>query len=454
MLRALGLVLFAVIVAALLYAGITFPPVMAGMAAKTMCSCMFVGGRTEASVREKELKVFPGLSRAGMDIDLRDSTVSATIFWKTSKAIFRNGLGCTLLATASEEQVRAQEILLPPKPRLQDSVSWPSGNMMATERDSARRTLLDNVVAKGFQDAEPGRPKNTSAIIVVHEGKIIAERYAVGVDRNARLMGWSMTKSITNALIGILVQDKKLTLEQPAPVPAWKDDERRHITLNNLLQATSGLKWSESYFIPTSSFHDMFIRSDDKAAYAESMQRESAPGEVYEYSSGTTNILSAIIRRTVGDEEYYKLPYEKLFYKIGMNRAVIEPDASGTFVASSYSWATARGWARFGMLYLNDGVWNGERILPEGWVRYTSTPSSAATRGEYGAQWHLNAGASGNVSIRKYPNLPADAFWADGFEEQWVMVIPSKKLVVVRLGISHHGAGVPVMVEEILQALR
>ncbi|MEJ7646826.1 MAG: serine hydrolase [Chryseolinea sp.] len=454
MLKALAFFLLAIVGGLLFYVGITFPPVMSGMAAKTTCSCMFLGGRSEASIREKELQVFPGLSSASINIDERDSTVSATILWKTSKAIFRKGLGCTLLAEASEEEVRSQQIAISLSAPAQDSLDWPTGDVMFELRlDSTRQKLIDEAIAQGFRDEEPDRPKFTSAIIVVYDGKIIGEKYAAGVDRNARLMGWSMTKSITNALVGILVKDDKLTLDAPAPVPEWKDDERGKITLNNLLQATSGLKWSESYFIPTSSFHGMFIRSDDKGGYAASMSAESAPGEKFEYSSGTTNILSAIIRRTTGDQQYYKFPYERLFSKIGMNSAIIEPDASGTFVGSSYSWATARDWARFGMLYLNDGVWNGERILPKGWVEYTTTPSSAALRGEYGAQWHLNVGAPEDDQNRKIPTLSLDAFWADGFEEQWVMVIPSRKLVVVRLGASHHGAAFPKLVAKIIEAL-
>jgi CubicO group peptidase (beta-lactamase class C family) len=136
-----------------------------------------------------------------------------------------------------------------------------------------------------------------------------------------------------------------------------------------------------------------------------------------------------------------------------MNHTIIEPDPSGTYVGSSYAFASARDWARFGLLYLNDGVWNGERILPEGWVAYSSTPSPAAKLGEYGAQWWLNHGAEGNPEMRKYPGLPQDAFWADGFEEQYVMVIPSKKLVIVRLGVSHHGFDFTKLAVDIQKAL-
>ncbi|MFM7194555.1 MAG: serine hydrolase domain-containing protein, partial [Bacteroidota bacterium] len=160
---------------------------------------------------------------------------------------------------------------------------------------------------------------------------------------------------------------------------------------------------------------------------------------VFEYSSGPTNIISRIVRKTIGDLDYHRFPYRRLFRKIGMNGMIVEPDPSGTFVGSSYSYAPARDWARFGLLYLHDGVWQGRRILPEGWVSYTSTPAPAALRGEYGAQWWLNAGAPGNPADRTYPDVPTDSFQCEGFDGQYVFVIPSKELVVVRLGLTQNG---------------
>ena len=435
----LALTVVVLFIGALIFIVVTFPPIMTGMAAKTMCSCVYVAGRTPQSVVEKELQVFPGLSSAHVTFS-KDSTVSATILWKTSKAIFRKGLGCTLLAEAEESQVRSQSIKLPTPPSTnQDTIPWPMGNLtLDSFGGGSKNNTLTKVLDDAFMENDPEKPMNSLAVVIVHNGEIIAERYADGFHMNSKLMGWSMTKSITNSLIGILVNEGKLSVDSPAPIQEWQGDERKNITLNNLLQASSGLEWSESYFSPTSTFHRMFTHSDDKAAYARTMALKANPGEQFVYSSGTTLILSGIIRQALGDEYYHKFPYEKLFYRIGMNTAILEPDASGTFVGSSYCYASARDWARFGLLYLNDGVWNGERILPEGWVKYTTTPASSAEVGQYGAQWWLNAGARNNMDNRKYPKIPADAYWADGFEEQFVMVIPSKKLVVVRLGISHH----------------
>ncbi len=180
---------------------------------------------------------------------------------------------------------------------------------------------------------------------------------------------------------------------------------------------------------------------------------KSKPNKFFEYSSGTANLLSKIIRQSLGDSLYYRFPYERLFYKIGMYHTLLEPDASGTFVGSSCGYGSARDWARFGLLYLNDGVWNGERILPEGWVKYSSTPVPAAPIGQYGAQFWLNAGAKDNYEKSYHPGIPHDEFGAEGFEEQSVFIIPSQKLVVVRLGISHHGFDIVGLTQKIMSAL-
>ncbi|MEO7988819.1 MAG: serine hydrolase [Chryseolinea sp.] len=444
-----------ILLVALIYVAVTFPPVMAGMVSKTVCSCVYIAGRTVESVKEKELQVFPGLSSAGVEMNNVDSTVVATILWAKSKAIFRQGLGCTLLSEKSEEEVRNQEFNLAATPNTnQDSLLWPNGNLIPDSLlENVNYDAIDKALADAFVDIDPKKPANTLGVVVLYDGQIVGEKYAVGFNQHSKLMGWSMTKSITNALIGILVKDGKLKIEEPAPVSEWKDDDRKQITLNNLLQASSGLEWSESYFVPTSDFHNMFIKSDDKGEYAANRKLKHAPNTVFEYSSGTTNILSRMIRQQLGDSAYHAFAYDRLFYKIGMNNTILEPDASGTFVGSSYCYGTGRDWARFGLLYLNDGVWNNERILPEGWVKYTITANTTSEIGEYGAQWWLNVGMKNNSAIRKYPELPTDAYWADGFEEQYVMVIPSKKLVITRLGVSHHGFDFTKMALGIIDAL-
>ena len=429
--------LLIVIAYALYYA----PAVMTGMAAKTMCSCVFVMNRTPESVLEKEFRVFPGLDLTDPQINRDDFSVTTRILWKQGKAIYREGLGCTLLAERPEREVRNQAIETPNLnfPANIDSVAWPMGDRIdSTSLKGIDYDALHRAIDQAFADIDPENPVNTHGVVVLYDGHLIGEKYAPGFDHRSRLMGWSMTKSITNALMGIMVKEGYFKVDDPAPIAEWQNDERKNITINHLLQASAGLEWKEGYFDPASDFHTMFIRSDDKARFAASREQESKPGSVFEYSSGTTNIISRIIREKIGDANYYKYPYEMLFQKIGMYRAIIEPDASGTFVASSYGYASARDWARFGLLYLNDGVWNGERILPEGWVKYSTTPAPAAPMREYGAQIWLNRGAANDPSKCKYPGLPNDAFVFDGFEENSVVVIPSRRVVVARLGVTHN----------------
>jgi CubicO group peptidase (beta-lactamase class C family) len=434
------IILVLIILVVLLYVLVTFPPILRGMAAKTMCSCVFVSARSPESVVAKELQVFPGLADVPLQISHSDSTVTASLLWQESKAIYRKGLGCTLLAEADEKAVRNQRFNTYHRPLIvTDTIPWPAGDRTAsTEHLRIHREAIDRIVNRAFIEKDPGKPAHTHAVVVVYNGEIVSEKYAEGFDRNSILMGWSMTKSITNALVGILVKEGKLNVHAAAPVQAWQEDDRKNITLNHLLQATSGLEWSESYFNPGADFHNMFIHSDDKAAYAISRDPKHPPGSFFQYSGGTTNILSKIIRQSVGEEQYHRFPYEALFSKIGMHHTWMEPDASGTFVASSYGYASARDWARLGLLYLNDGLWSGERILPEGWVKYSTTPAPAAKKREYGALIWLNLGEEGNPENVQFPGLPHEAIIFSGFEENYVVIIPSKKLVVVRLGVTHN----------------
>src|SRR5687767_10894062 len=209
-LKILSLSLLGLLLLTLIYVFITFPPVMAGMAAKTMCSCVYVSARTPQSVKEKELRVFPGLSSSTIIVNDADSSVTATVFWKTSKAIFRKGLGCTLLAQQSEEEVRAQKFLLAEVPQIgQDSVPWPSGNKMINAiQPDVNYNLIDQAIEKSFAESDPERPVNTHAVVIVYKNQIIGERYADGFNKNSKLMGWSMTKSIVNALVAVLVKEK------------------------------------------------------------------------------------------------------------------------------------------------------------------------------------------------------------------------------------------------------
>ncbi|MFZ2905018.1 MAG: serine hydrolase [Cyclobacteriaceae bacterium] len=412
-------------------------PILAGYGAKNLCSCVTLGGRQPEDIIKNELG--GGLLRFGsFEFHREDSSATGSVFgFAKRKAIYRNGLGCTLVSEMEEEKLRGQKFLLATLPSAdQDTIPWPSGNRI---QDTLILDYDQEKINRAINEAfsEPGEEKNrrTRAILIVYNGRIITEKYADGFNKNSRLLGWSMTKSLTNAYLALLVKEEKLSLNDRAPIDEWRKDNRNAITLNNLMQMSSGLAWEEIYSGPSDATN-MLFKKKDAGIFAAHASLTHQPDSNFYYSSGTTNILSWIIRSKVGDSAYYSFPYDHLFYKIGMNSMVLEPDAGGTFVGSSFAYATARDWARFGILYLNDGMWGNERILPEGWVEYSSTPARNAKRGEYGAQFWLNAGEPGNPQNRMYPDVPADLFWADGYEGQNVFIIPSKNLVVVKLSLS------------------
>jgi hypothetical protein len=410
-------------------------PIIAGYGAKNLCSCVFVAGRDPKQVIAQELGA--ALVNLGTyEAHYEDSSATASVFGLSErKAIYRKGLGCTLVSEISEEELRHQKINVIRKPLVnQDTIAWPQGNKM---NDSVYNKVekLNAVVNATFAEPDKENPVNTRAVIVIQNGIILAEKYGPTFNPNTKLIGWSMTKTITNAIVGVLVKQGKLKVENPAPVSEWANDERKKITLHNLLQASSGLAWDEIYGGPSTATN-MLFRKKDAGAFAAQSKVAVAPNTKWYYSSGTTNIISRITKQTIGDADYHSFAYRELFNKIGAYSMIIEPDASGTFVGSSFSYATTRDWARFGVLYLNDGVWNNERILPEGWVKYSTTPAEAAPQGEYGAQIWLNAGNKNNPMDKRFPDVPNDMYLMDGFEGQSVVMVPSRKVVIVRLGLS------------------
>jgi CubicO group peptidase (beta-lactamase class C family) len=286
------------------------------------------------------------------------------------------------------------------------------------------------VLDDAFSEPDPENPRRARAVVVVHNGWVVAERYADEVSPETPLIGWSMTKSITHALVGIAVGDGLMFLEDPLPVPEWDGagDPRAAITLDQALRMSTGLEFGEVYSDFTSDVVRMLTLAEDAGGLAADKRLEVPPGSRWEYSSGTTNLVARSMREALGDDElYWGFPYHRLFDPVGMHSAILETDPSGNFVGSSFGYATARDWARFGLLYLNDGVWNGQRILPEGWVEYGVTPTPGAPRKEYGAHWWLNAGG-------QFDGVPLDEYRASGYDGQYIMVVPSRNTVIVRLG--------------------
>ncbi len=405
-------------------------PIITGYGAKNLCSCAYISNRTAEDVIKNELGAFP-LSLGSFKLNPEDSSASATVWGMArKKAIYREGLGCTLINEVEEETLRSQTFRRPDFPYQPDTLAWPLGDIIS---DSLQADInynqLNNTLEAAFEETDPEALKVTRAVVVLHKGQLIAEKYAPGFDPETPQLSWSMAKSVTNALVGILVKQGKLDLYNRASVPEWDDpeDPRHAITLDHLMRMSSGLDWDEIYALPSSATN-MLFKDASMGATAAAVSAATEPDEVWNYSSGTTNIISRIVREAIGEQSYWTFPQDELFYKIGISSAIWEPDASGTFVGSSYLWMTPRDWARFGLLYLNDGIWNGERILPEGWVDYSSTPTPAAPNGIYGAQFWRN-GSPGN-----FPDIPEDTYYASGYQGQAVMIIPSQDLVIVRLG--------------------
>ncbi len=417
-------------------------PIGTGYVAKYLCSAIFISGRNPDSVfREDVAPVNPLAAVVSLNIDRPNKRVTADSFGLfKAAAVYREGCGCTLAVGASEEDLRKQDIAAAvSQKKFPDDLPWPEGNgeIARPLPPGVDEAKLSKALDNAFAESGSKKLKYTRAVLVVYDGRLIAERYALGFDRNMPLLGWSMSKSITNALVGILVKNGKLSLKEPAPVPEWQKegDPRKRITLDQLLRMSSGLEFEEVYK-PLYDATKMLYGSYDFAAYAASKPLAAPLDTKWSYSSGTANIISRIVRMEA-DKNYrnsFTFMREELFDRIGMQSAVPEPDPSGTYVGSSYTFATPRDWARFGLLYLQDGVWNGERILPEGWVRYTTTPTPGAPKGEYGAHFWLNAGPASDSGKRRWPSSPADAYSADGYQEQKIIVIPSKKLVLVRFG--------------------
>lgn len=410
-------------------------PTATGYVAHNACSAVFVSGRDEAQIAAEDLA---RQSYVSFVVDREQERVRATVLGLAARtAVYRPGLGCVLAVDADPEVLRAQGF--EPMRAAASAAPWPNGDGDETRPDppGLDRAALDAAVAAGFDEPNPASLRRTRAVVVIHDGVLVAERYAAGFDKHTPQLGWSMSKSVTSALVGVLVGRGALEPRAPAPVPAWADDPRKAVTLDQLLRMSSGLEFEERYGMLADATH-MLFEVDDAAGFALAKPLAHPPDTVYSYSSATSNILSWIVRRQFTDDaEYHRFPHEALFAPLGMRSAVFETDAAGTLLGSSFVYASARDWARFGQLYLQDGVWNGVRILPEGWVDYSRAPTPTSATGEYAAHFWANAGAPGDPSTRRLPHLPVDAYQASGFQGQAVLIVPSRRAVIVRLGMTH-----------------
>ena len=340
---------------------------------------------------------------------------------------------------------------LPPQPA---DVPWPTADWPTAEPAVADRAALEALVDRAFEDPAPEELGHCHALLVVHGGRLVVERYGqrfvselhelAGVEHgpitaDEPLVSWSMAKSVIDVVVGLLAFDGLVSLDGRPPVPAWsgEDDPRAAITWDHLLQMRPGLQWVEEYYedkIAPGTVPDVLTMlytdaSRDMAGFAEGFPLVHEPGtpEAYTYSSGTSNIVSAAAGRVIGGGEAGMRAYmaDRLFGPLGMTSADPTFDEAGTFLASSYLDATARDFARFGLLALRDGVWEGRRLLPEGWIDHARTPRSPEDNFVHGAHWWTTH------------QIRWGEFLADGFEGQRIYCIPDLDLVIVRLGKTH-----------------
>jgi len=397
--------------------------IISGYSAKSMASSVFVANRTVAFTDSTDNNFSP-INIALDEVDTTSKTAFAsTLGLLTRKAVYREGLGTVLITDDYDEST---EVLKPKRSFVSKDMPYPYGNrpQKDTMFSNVSYSDLNKVVENHFV------PENKSrAVLVLYKDQIIAEKYGEGFDKDSRILGWSMTKSVLSTVFGVMEYQGKIDVQSKAPIEAWKNDERSAITIHNLLQMNSGLEWVEDYNTISDVTKMLFLEKDMTQSQV-NKELVGKPNKTWSYSSGTTNLLSGILRTQLGNhQEYLDFWYREFIDKIGMHSMLIETDMAGNYVGSSYAWATARDWAKFGLLYLHHGNWKGDQIFSPDWVKYATTPTPTSD-GQYGAQLWLNAYGA-------MPDVPKNMFYADGYQGQRVYVLPDQDLVIVRFGLKN-----------------
>jgi len=458
--RRIAVAFLALAVLAAVAVAVVFRPdrairVATGFVAHNLCSKVFVSGLgpdvtyAETTEREGIRRLRPVMTFA---IDRTAKTVDAAVLGGfRSHAIFREGFGCVLQhgATPYLPKIDLVAAKTPKAPPLLPEIAGPA---VVEPGDPALKAALDHA----FE--EPAAPpfRRTKAVVVVRDGRIIAERYAPGIGVNTELLGFSMTKSVVAALLGIMTQQDLLSPSVPAPVPEWRgsSDPRRAIEVEHLMRMTTGLDLDETNSGFDRSSQMMYL-PDDMAGFAVQAKLIAPVGKRWHYSSGTTQILARIIRDgTGGPEQSLAFAWRELFNPLGMRHVTLELDGAGTIQGTTYMLASARDWARFGLLYLNDGKVGGKRILHEDWVDFCA---AATLDTDYAAGFWTNRSEHPRAKARVQAGIPRDAFYASGDLGQRVFIIPSQRMVVVRLGDSVDPTGdiqgVARLIKEVIAAL-
>ncbi len=409
----------------LVYANYPKLDLISGFSAKSVASGHFFDNRSVEMIEKSDNDIdLVRLAKNSVD-DSGKFALSSVYGLKERKAIYREGLGATLI---TDDFDVSKPYETPKRNKLENNLPFPYGNL--EPKDSIFSNIdynkLNNAVTSVF-DKKGEKKLRTRSVLVIYKNKIIAEKYDTGFDKNSKILGWSMTKSLLSAYFGILQKQGKLDVNKPAPIEEWQNDERKKITINDLLHMNSGLEWEEDY-TKISDVSKMLFLENDMTKSQIVKKSIYKPNTHWNYSSGTSNLLSGVLRKQFKThQEYLDFWYSALIDKIGMNSMIVETDMAGNFVGSSYAWATTRDWAKFGLLYLHKGNWNGEQILDESWVKYAATPCFGS-KGDYGAHFWLNTG-------NRYPDVPKDMFSCNGFQGQRVFIFPSQDLVIVRMGL-------------------
>ena len=401
--------------------------IVTGYSSKNMASGVFLANRDKLSMMENDNGFFP-ISLANYDINKEEKSVTSSLFGLMKrKSIYKEGLGAVLI---NENQVDHLRLKAPNRFKVESNLPYPYGNLGQKDSlfDEVNYKMLETAVENAY-DVEGINLKQTRAVLVIYKDHIIAEKYEVGFDEKSLMHGWSMTKSFTSTMYGILQKKRGFDLDSSTGIIAWEQDERIKITYRNLLEMNSGLEWDEAYF-NISDVTKMLYLAEDMGQLQIEKPLVGLPNNTWNYSSGTTNLLSGpLLRKQFNShQEYLDFWYEEFLDKIGMNSAIVEVDQAGNYIGSSYAWATTRDWAKFGLLYLHEGNWNGKQVLDSSFVKYVATPTNSS-EGRYGAQFWLNAGGY-------FPDVPLDMYYSSGFKGQFVFIIPSKDLVIVRTGLT------------------
>ncbi len=417
------------------------PGVATGIGAKLLCSSRYVSGLSPQQSYDDLVQYSSILQYLDVDYDESEKTVTTSLFGLgRTTASYYPGVGCYTDFEGFEARANAN---LQPMPVFNSR--WPHGTRVDTIDVEMQRQLSAMV------SQDNGNGLDTRALLVVKNGDIVAEAYAQGAGPETPLLGWSMAKSLMSVMLGNLAWRGLLDVDEAPGLEGWAGDERADIRIRDLLTMTDGLDFSEVYE-PGSDATSMLFTEPSASGYAIGRPALHPPGTQFNYSSGTANILSRIyFNRTGGTLASSLADYRQhIAGPLSFQHTVFEPDARGVLVGSSYFYASARDWARLGQMMLQGGVLNGKRIVSEAWVEQSTRPNSSRNQKDYGYQWWLNTGESSP----RWPDLPADAYAAQGNRQQSLMVIPSENLVIVRLGWTSGEYPANERFAQIVEALR